>query len=124
MGGDVSVLDALLYPNAEQPADSEGGDEGGDGVGMRAHTDPGLLTLTLASRVPGLQLRETASGAWRDVEACCTPLNDLIVFGGEALQFGSNGRHVATTHRVRAADAPRVSTVFELRMHQSEVDVE
>ena len=104
--GDCSVLDCFVYPNehAELP-------------NMRAHTDPGLLTLTIASRQPGLQLRDRASGAWVDVEAGCVAGRECVVFGGEALELATGGRYAAALHRVRhAPGAPRVSSVFELRI--------
>ena len=121
--GDVSVLDVLLYPNPmSYSSSSSGGRPVRDDemlVNMREHTDPGLLTLTLASSTPGLQIRDRASGEWIDVEASCTSGVDAIVFAGEALQFGTvHDHYIAAPHRVRAADAPRLSTVFELRMHE------
>ena len=112
--GDPSVLDALLYPARESEGDGE------EMVGMREHTDPGLLTLTLASDVPALQVRDRATGAWRDVEACAVPGAECIVLCGEALQFATGGRYRATPHRVVCAadqEAARLSTVFELRVH-------
>lgn len=104
--GDPSVLDLFWYPNAP---DGE--------VNMRAHADPGLLTLTLASQVAGLQVRDRASGTWVDVEAHCEP-DWCIVMCGEALAVASLERYEACLHRV-ACDSlarPRLSNVFELRV--------
>ena len=112
--GDPSCLDINLYPNS-----SSNNHEEEDSLlnNMREHTDPGLLTLTLASRVPGLQVRDNLSGEWRDVEACCEAGTELIVLGCEALEFASEGKYRAATHRVaRRPATPRISTVFELRM--------
>eukprot|EP00966_Prymnesium_polylepis_P080962 1875531-Prymnesium_polylepis.1 len=86
---------------------------------MRTHTDPGLLTATAASEVPGLMVLDTASRAWVDVEAACRP-NELIVFSGEALELMSRGAYPAAPHRVRRASAARLSVVFELRLHDAE----
>ena len=106
--GDPSVLDLFVYPNMAP-----------DVVNMRAHTDPGLLTLTLCSESPGLQILDRSSGLWVDVEAsgeACVPGRDCIVLCGEALQASSHGVYEATLHRVRHAKQPRISTVFELRI--------
>ena len=103
--GDPSVLDCFLYPNGH-----------GSLPNMRAHTDPGLLTLTLASHHTGLELLDRASGTWIDVEAMCRPGVDCIVFGGEALQLASGGRYEAAVHRVRHGAQPRVSVVYEMRI--------
>ena len=105
--GDLSVFDALLYPNIDEDA----------AFGMREHTDPGLLTLMLSSTTPGLQVRDYASGLWRDVGACSLAGTELVLFGGEALQFGTSGKFRATPHRIACAPMARVSTVFELRIH-------
>jgi hypothetical protein len=61
--GDPSVLDAFLYPNVASRVpgqrvgelDDDHREErcGTTGVNMRAHVDPGLLTLTMVSDVPG-----------------------------------------------------------------------
>ena len=76
LGGDPSVLDAFLYPaapsapprlskcartdsstqDAETPADPSG-----PRCLMRTHTDPGLLTLTLASRPAGSRCSTVAA---------------------------------------------------------------
>ena len=80
-------------------------------LNMRTHTDPGLLTLTMASSPPGLQIWDRATAQWVDVEALCKP-TDCIVFCGEALQVYSASRYIAAPHRVRHDTAgPRVSTV-------------
>ena len=105
--GDPSVLDIFVYPNQHSSLPN-----------MRAHTDPGLLTLTVASEVPGLEIRDRSTGEWIDVEALCDAGSDLIVFCGEALSLATNNRYAATLHRVRHHEGgkARVSTVFELRI--------
>jgi len=102
--GDASVLDAFRYPAG---ADADGAD-----LNMRSHTDPGLLTITLASAVAGLQIRD--GGAWVDAEAKCGA-GEALVFCGEALQIATAGRYRAAPHRVRCARKIRHSLVFELR---------
>ena len=107
--GDLSVLDLFVYPNAEGP----------EVANMRAHTDPGLLTLTLASSTPGLQVRDRLTSQWVDCEALCAPREECLVLCGEALQVYSSGRYEAALHRVRHAEGgARTSCVFELRLHR------
>ena len=116
--GDVSVLDVLLYGAAELPEDASLVSEDTK-CHMRAHTDPGLLTLTLGSDVAGLQVFDLSSRAWVDIEALITPDVEAVVFAGEALQFGTSKHYTASPHRVRRGNpAPRLSTVFELRMQE------
>ena len=104
--GDPSVLDLFLYPNAQPLAN------------MRTHTDPGLLTLKRVSATPGLQVLDAASGEWVDVEADAAA-GDLVLLCSEALQVMSGGALPAAPHRVRHAGAPRLSVVFELRLHEA-----
>ena len=99
-------------PNAAPPRE-----RGGLATNMREHTDPGLLTLTLASAQPGLQVRDRSTGTWLDVEACCEAEVDCIVLCGEALEFASAGTYAAAPHCVRCGEGARTSTVFELRIH-------
>jgi hypothetical protein len=103
--GDPSVFDCFVYPNADAEV-----------VNMRAHTDPGLLTLTLASTSPGLQVQDRESSQWVDLEPSCIAGEDCLCLCGEALQISTGGYYEACLHRVRHADAPRVSSVFELRL--------
>ena len=138
--GDTSVIDLFLYPNLEARALNM--------PNMRTHTDPGLLTITRASRTPGLQIMDTSSREWRDVEEATSgihaltnptteatnPTNvvanstheatslsaeSLILFCGESLEVLSAGRYEATPHRVRHASSPRLSVVFELRLREA-----
>ena len=85
--GDPSVLDAFLYPHRDAAS-----------LLMRSHADPGLLTLTLASDPPGLEILDRGSGRWTAVEALCA-CGDLIVLCGEALELVSGGRYCAAPHR-------------------------
>lgn len=105
--GDPSVLDVFLYPNESKRS----------APNMHTHTDPGLLTITLVSETPGLQVLDAQSGSWVDVEALAEPAS-LVVMCGESIELMSRGTYPAAPHRVRRASAPRLSVVFELRIHQ------
>ena len=61
--GDPSVFDLFLYPNSDAAASAQGSEQ--SGANMRAHTDPGLLTLTLCSETPGLQVMDRQTGVRR-----------------------------------------------------------
>jgi len=106
--GDPSVLDLFLYPNERvDPA-----------VNMRTHTDPGLLTATRVSATPGLQVLDAQSVTWVDAEAVAEA-GDVILMNGESLELMTRGTYPAAPHRVRIAPSPRLSVVFELRLHEA-----
>ena len=112
--GDPSVLDLFRYHNA---AAGEGAAGGAEGENMASHSDPGLLTATPVSSVPGLELFDEPSGRWVDVE-CGAGGDDLVVFMGDQWEesgaAGAGGAG-AVEHRVRRAEGPRLSLVFEMR---------
>lgn len=90
-----SQLRLIHYPHQ---ADTE------DAPGIGAHTDYECFTLLLAS-APGLEVMNQA-GDWVGV----TPLpGALIVNIGDMMEFWSNGRFVATSHRVRKVAEERYS---------------
>ncbi|MCU1501493.1 MAG: Oxidoreductase [Ilumatobacteraceae bacterium] len=62
---------------------------------MGAHTDYGSITVLLADRVPGLQLR--AGGEWHDV---LPPQDGFLVNIGDLLAEWTNDRWHSTMHRV------------------------
>jgi len=75
-----------------------------DAVGAGAHTDYECFTL-LKPTAPGLEVLN-AAGEWVDVP----PLPDaFIVNVGDVLETWTNGRFVATTHRVRKVTQERWS---------------
>ena len=63
---------------------------------MGAHSDYGSLTVLLADRVPGLQIRDQA-GAFHDV---VPPEDGFLVNLGDLLAEWSNDRWRSTVHRV------------------------
>jgi isopenicillin N synthase-like dioxygenase len=75
-----------------------------DAVGIGAHTDYECFTLLLPT-APGLEVLNGA-GKWIDVP----PLDGaLVVNVGDILETWTNGRFVATTHRVRKVAEERWS---------------
>ena len=75
-----------------------------DAVGAGAHTDYECFTL-LKPTAPGLEVLN-AAGEWVDVP----PLPEAFVVNvGDILETWSNGRFVATTHRVRKVRQERWS---------------
>jgi len=101
--GHRSSLRALLYPEVSA---SDLAAAGGEVVRSREHTDWGCITVLLPdAEVGGLELR-TGDGAWSPL-VC--PAGGLVVNLGELLPFWTQGRWVATRHRVvaRSGDTQR-----------------
>jgi isopenicillin N synthase-like dioxygenase len=63
---------------------------------MGAHTDYGSITVLLADRVPGLQIRDDR-GVWNDV---LPPEDGFLVNVGDLLAEWTNDRWRSTLHRV------------------------
>lgn len=76
--------------------------------GIAPHTDYGCLTLLAMDGSPGLEVA-TRSGEWVSITA--KPGTFVINFG-EMLQMWSNGRVVATSHRVIGGANERMSIPF------------
>jgi isopenicillin N synthase-like dioxygenase len=78
-----------------------------DAPGIGAHTDYECFTLLHATS-PGLQVVD-GQGQWADV-----PLVDsaLILNIGDMMEILSNGRYLATRHRVKRVEAERYSFPF------------
>lgn len=117
-GTDGSVLDAFVYRAERRAGGSGGGDDGGDGgdalLHMGSHTDPGVLTLKLASATAGLQVRDGATGGWVDLES--GGADELLVLAADALEHASGAAIRAAPHRVAAATNERLSLVYEMRV--------
>src|SRR3546814_1373078 len=73
-----------------------------DLFGAAPHADAGFLTLLPQAAVPGLEIA-TQSGKW--IPAPVRP-GEILVNGGRLLARFSNGRFLATPHRV-VASLPR-----------------
>jgi len=75
-----------------------------DRPGIGAHTDYECFTLLFAT-APGLQITDR-NGAWIDVPM----LDDAMVLNiGDMMEIMSNGRYLATRHRVRKVPQERYS---------------
>lgn len=84
----LSMLRILHYPRHKATDESE--------IGIRAHTDSGELTIILQDDVGGLEVLNK-EGEW--VQARPVP-GSFIVNLGRAMETWTNGRFVATPHRV------------------------
>ncbi|MGQ7848445.1 isopenicillin N synthase family dioxygenase [Granulosicoccus sp. 3-233] len=97
----MALLRGNYYPS--RPLDATERD-----FGIAPHTDYGCLTLLAMDGSPGLEVA-TRSGDWVPVTA--NPGTFVINFG-EMLQMWSNGRIVATPHRVIGGAEERMSVPF------------
>lgn len=86
-------------------------------MGLGAHSDHSFLTLLPTSDVPGLQLL-TPRGEWLPVQYC---EGAIIVNTGEFLNRWTNGRFIATPHRVLAPAVERVTVPFFLNPNDDAV---
>ena len=93
-----SILRLLHYPPVSADAPS-------GAVRSAAHEDINLLTILVAARGTGLQLRDQ-DGTWIAVE---TEPGKLIVDTGDMMARLTNGVIGATTHRVVNPEGPNVS---------------
>ncbi|RZC61482.1 hypothetical protein C5167_023255 [Papaver somniferum] len=99
---EMSCLDARLmvahyYPYCPEPERT---------VGIKSHSDPGVLTVLLQDQIGGLQLKHGED--WIDVKPCS---GALVINIGD-LQMISNDEYKSVEHRVVANSfrEPRVST--------------
>lgn len=134
-GDDPSVLDCFLYapvawvvvpPSGCGAAASVPAATPDAGMQMSEHFDPGLLTVTRRSNVPGLEVWDASTARWVALEAEAAP-NDVLVLAGEQLHELSGGAVPSVRHRVvapRTGAAERCSVVFELRLPESIVQRE
>jgi isopenicillin N synthase-like dioxygenase len=76
--------------------------------GIAPHRDHGFLTLLPVTDVPGLQIR-TASGRWLPAHFV---EDGIIINTGEFLNRWTNGRFMATPHRVVPPQQDRYSLAF------------
>ena len=90
-----SQLRLIHYPYNPQATDAEG---------IGAHTDYECFTLLLPT-APGLQVL-TKQGEWTDI-----PLleNTLVMNIGDMMEILSNGKYLATKHRVKKVQQERYS---------------
>ena len=97
------------YPVCSEPENPDGVATPAHGhLGVNHHTDPGVLTVLLQDRQPGLEVFRR--GRWWPVE----PLDGALVINlGDIVQVWSNDQYRAPLHRVLAnAAAERFSAPF------------
>eukprot|EP01088_Endostelium_zonatum_P009832 TRINITY_DN23152_c0_g1_i1.p1 TRINITY_DN23152_c0_g1~~TRINITY_DN23152_c0_g1_i1.p1 ORF type:complete len:388 (-),score=62.12 TRINITY_DN23152_c0_g1_i1:12-1175(-) len=66
----------------------------------KIHTDIGLLTLIPVTKVPQLQILDTLTFDWLHVELAGDYRDELIVFGGETLEYLTSYYYQAPVHKV------------------------
>lgn len=96
---------ALLRANYYPPRPNTAGEKD---FGIAEHTDYGCLTLLLIDGVAGLEVK-THDGDWLAVDA---KAGDFVINFGEMLESWSNGKIIATPHRVRGTNEERISVPF------------
>jgi isopenicillin N synthase-like dioxygenase len=74
--------------------------------GISPHQDHGFMTLLPLSEVPGLEIR-TRAGNW--INADHMGSDDIIINTGEFLNRWTNGRFLASPHRVNSPKTDRYS---------------
>ncbi|KAL0540422.1 hypothetical protein IC582_024659 [Cucumis melo] len=90
--GEGRMMVGHYYPYCPQPDLT---------VGIKSHTDPGVLTVLLQDHIGGLQIRQ--GGGWVDVE----PVPGALVINiGDLLQIASNDVYKSVEHRVLANGKP------------------
>lgn len=100
---DQDFVDAEWYSRCNYYSPQEAADE--MVMGTTAHSDHSFLTLLPISSVPGLQVR-TPDDTWIDV---AFEPDAIIVNTGEWLNHRTNGRFLATPHRVLQPTSERIS---------------
>ncbi len=94
----MALLRGNYYP--ERPKDA-----GENDFGIATHTDYGCLTLLATDGSPGLEVRKRGGG-WIPVSA---KPGEFVINFGEMLDLWTQGRIVATPHRVVGTSAERIS---------------
>lgn len=107
----MALLRGNYYP--ERPTSA-----GEKDFGIAPHTDYGCLTLLATDGTPGLEVRKRGGG-WIPVTA---PPGTFVINFGEMLQFWSDGKVIATPHRVIGSSRERVSVpLFFNPAHETNV---
>ncbi|MFV0475861.1 MAG: 2OG-Fe(II) oxygenase family protein, partial [Pikeienuella sp.] len=79
-------------------------------VGAGAHTDYGSISFIIADDEPALQAR-LRNGEWIDLPP---DRDSFIIMVGDTMERWSNGRYVATPHRVQPPRHRRHALVFHV----------
>ena len=94
----MALLRGNYYPERPEWA-------GDKDFGIATHTDYGCLTLLAMDGTPGLEVRKRGGG-WIPVNA---PMGEFVINFGEMLEMWTEGRVVATPHRVVGGRDERLS---------------
>lgn len=94
----MALLRGNYYP--ERPKDAGDAD-----FGIATHTDYGCLTFLAGDGTPGLEVRNRGGG-W---SAVAPPMGEFVINFGEMMQIWSEGKIVATPHRVVGTTSERIS---------------
>ncbi len=73
--------------------------------GIAEHTDYGCLTLLATDGAPGLEVK-VSDDTWLPV---CVPPGEFVINFGEMLEFWTDGKVLATPHRVHGGKRERMS---------------
>jgi len=110
IGADADYFDgkfdcpmALLRGNYYPPRPDWAGEKD---FGIAAHTDYGCLTLLATDGQPGLEVQLRGQSDWLQVNA---QPGEFIINFGEMLEMWTEGRVVATLHRVKGGPDERIS---------------
>lgn len=63
----------------------------------------------------GLEIFDTLTGKWVDIENYLEPMKNIVVFPGKYLQTITNNYFFGAAHRVSKNSEPRFSLVYEWR---------
>lgn len=94
----MALLRGNYYP--ERPDDA-----GNKDFGIATHTDYGCLTFLAGDGTPGLEVRKRGGG-WL---AVAPPIGEFVINFGEMMQIWTDGKIVATPHRVVGTSKERLS---------------
>lgn len=105
----LSTLRFLHYPARTVKSENSANNDDDDALlSCSKHTDSGIVTLLCQDTVGGLEVRNSL-GQW--IPAPYVP-ESLVVNLGDLMSRWTNGKFVATMHRVRATSQDRLSIPF------------
>lgn len=103
----LTTLRFNYYPKQTVPVEISSQD--GKQLGCETHVDSGFMTILYQDQKGGLQVQNRHNLKWYDVPF---NKNSFIVNTGLGLQYITNGKFMATNHRVLFNNAKRISIPF------------